>query len=191
MGEKRNRGEEAADSPPSDISTSAPNRVESAETHLAYQAAVQMAVYDGQLSWQVTGIYVQFAILMIVGSVFPSFVASEGGLALALAALGISMAGIVLSFMFGSMVRRMRAYEEYWVACATELEGYLQLPISTLKGSAVLSRDRRISIGTTTVVMPRASAVHSNAMLRALFGAFLMVFVGLLAFNCWRLSTAI
>lgn len=161
------------------------------DVRAGYQAALQMAVYDGQLSWQVTGTFVQFAILMIAGAVFPSFVGSKDQFVLAVAGLCVSLAGLVMTSMFGSMVMRVRTYEEYWTLRAIELESYLDDVVETLSGSIVLSRTGSITVGGDTVHMRQTSAVKSKQMLKALFLCFIIVFIVLLGLNGVRLVEAI
>ena len=158
----------------------------SEDLRVGYQAAVQMAVYDGQLSWQVTGTFVQFAILMIAGAVFPSFVGSEDKLVLAFTGLLVSAAGILMTAMFGSMVNRVRTYEEYWVLRATQLESGMCDLVDTFEGSRLLSSRGQITIDGDTVRMGRISAVRSKGMLGALFICFLTIFLSLFAFNLFR-----
>ena len=161
------------------------------ETHedlrAGYLAALQLAVYDGQLSWQITGTFLQFAILMIVAAIFPSFAGSNNNFISALAALGVSIAGVIMTSMFGSMVTRIRTYEEYWILRATHLESYLNNSVEILKGSSFLSAQGHITVGGNTVYMPRMAAIRSKTMLAAFFILFLIAFLSLLAFNIWRI----
>lgn len=160
------------------------------DLRVGYQAAIQMAIYDGQLSWQVTGIFVQFAILIIAGAVFPSFVGSKNDLIISIAGLGVSLAGIIMTSMFGSMVMRVRTYEEYWVLRATQIESYLSDIVETLKGSMLLSSRGHITVDGNTVRLRRISAIKSKAMLKALFLCFLVAFICLFSINLWRLVLA-
>ncbi len=150
-----------------------------------------MVVYDGQLSWQITGTFVQFAIFIIAGAVFPSFVGTKDQFVLAFAALAVSVAGIVMTAMFRSMVMRVRTYEEYWVLRAIELESHLDDVVETLWGSNVLSSAGFVTVGGDTVHMRRTSAVKTKPMLNALFLCFFLIFIGLFALNIWRLSEVI
>ena len=169
---------------------SAPKKIPE-DLRAGYLAALQMAVYDGQLSWQITGIFLQFAILMIVAAIFPSFVGSTDKFISALAALGVSVAGIIMTSMFGSMVMRVRTYEEYWILRATELESHLSDPVEILQGSAMLSARGYITVGGDTVHMRRIAAIKSKTMLGAFFILFLIAFLSLLVFNIWRISSSL
>lgn len=180
--------DERNDVAPTPGNTVPPRKVNEEDVRAGYQTAVHMAVYDGQLSWQVTGIFVQFAILMIAGAVFPAFIGTKDQVVVASAGLAVSLAGIVMTSMFGSMVMRVRTYEEYWVLRAIQLESYLDNVVETLRGSAMLSRNRSISVGRDTVHMRRTSAVKTKLMLGALFLFFLITFTGLLGLNVWRLK---
>jgi hypothetical protein len=155
-----------------------------------YLAALQMAVYDGQLSWQITGIFLQFAILMIVAAIFPSFAGSTDKFISALAALGVSVAGLIMTSMFGSMVMRVRTYEEYWILRATQLESHFSEPVEILQGSALLSARGHITVGGDTIHMRRIAAIKSKTMLRAFFVLFLVAFLSLVVLNIWRLTLA-
>jgi hypothetical protein len=167
------------------------NKETSEDLRVGYVTAVQMAIYDGQLSWQITGIFVQFGILMIVGAVFPSFVGSTNDLIIAFAGLMVSIAGIILTSMFGSMVMRVRTFEGYWVLRATQLESQMSDSVETLEGSNVLSSRGYITVNANTIRMPRIAAVKSKVMLGAFFTSFLLVFLGLFATNLWRLILAV
>jgi hypothetical protein len=158
---------------------------------VGYQAAVQLAIYDGQLSWQVTSIFIQFAILTIAGAIFPSFVGSKNALVLAVAGLAISFGGIIMTSMFGSMAMRIRAYEECWFRHATHYEAYLDHRVKTLQSSVLLSKEGNVKIGDDFIHMPRIAAIESKTMLRALFLCFLCLFLGLFIMNLWRLVSLI
>jgi hypothetical protein len=158
------------------------------DVRIGYQAAVQLAIYDGGLSWQVTGTYLQFAILMIAGAVFPSFVGSRKPLVVAIAGIAVSIAGLLMTSMFASTVSRIRTYEEYWVQCATHLESFFPVPVSTLQGSDRLSRAGVVTVAGSTVKLPRLSAVKSKMMIKALFVCFLVAFFSLLCINILRLD---
>ena len=160
------------------------------DLRVGYQTAVQMAVYDGQLSWQVTGLFVQFAILMIAGAVFPSFVGSNDKLTIAVAGLAVSFAGLIITCMFGSMIMRIRTYEEYWVLCAKKLESNLSEKVTTFSGSSSLSRQGYISIDSEIVRLRRIAAVKSKVMLNTFFMCFLIAFIILLIINIQRLVIA-
>ena len=160
------------------------------DLRVGYQAAVQMAVYDGQLSWQVTGLFVQFAILMIAGAVFPSFVGSDDTKTIAFAGLAVSFAGLTMTGMFGSMIMRMRTYEEYWVLCAKNLESYLPKEVTVFEGSSILSIHGKISIGKEIVRMRPIAAVKSKVMLNTFFMCFLVTFLVLIIINVQRLLIA-
>jgi len=155
-----------------------------------YSAAVQMAVYDGQLSWSVTGIYVQVAILIIAGAVFPSFTGSKDKLVLALAGLLISLAGIILSSMFLSMVSRIRTYEGHWVAMATKLERDLNATVDTFAGARNLSRGDTLNVDGQILRMRRLCAIKSQHMLVALFLLFLVIYAFLFVLNAFRVIEA-
>ena len=164
---------------------------ESDDVRIGYQTAIQMAVYDGQLSWQVTGMFVQFAILMIAGAVFPSFVGTKDELVISIAGSVVALAGIIMTSMFGSMVMRIRTYEEYWVVSATRLEDYLSKFVFTFKGSVELSKQKSITINKNTVRLKKISIIKSKTMLGALFVCFLLTFFLLLCINIWRFILAI
>ena len=148
-----------------------------------YAAAVQMAVYDGQLSWQITGLFVQFAILMVVGAIFPSFVWVSTSKPLLGAAGGlVALGGLVMASMFGSMSLRIRTYQDLWVARAEDLE-HLLGPPGVLSSGSELSRVGLIQIGQTTLRMRRVSSVKTKTVMSWLFGMFAVVFLALLVFN--------
>ena len=166
------------------------NKSTSDDLRIGYQTAVQMSVYDGQLSWQVTGLFMQFAILMIAGAVFPSFVGSKDKLIISLAGLTVSFAGLIMTSMFGSMIMRIRTYEEYWVLCAKKLESNLSEKVTTFSGSSSLSRQGYISIDSEIVRLRRIAAVKSKVMLNTFFMCFLIAFIILLIINIQRLVIA-
>ncbi|HWC66555.1 MAG TPA: hypothetical protein VG478_00690 [Acidimicrobiales bacterium] len=154
---------------------------------LGYQTATQFAVYDGQLSWQVTGIFVQFGFVLIFGATFPSFVGDNGSeKVLAFAGLGVSVAGWILTAMFGSMVSRIRTYEGYWVSRAAEYEAQFRQTNETIRGSIALSKDHEVTVNGSKATMPRYAIVSSRYMLNAMFLAFLLAFMVLIGVNAWR-----
>jgi len=150
-----------------------------------YAVAVQMAVYDGQLSWQVTGLFVQFAILMVVGAIFPSFVGTTSKPILGVAGGLVALAGLVMAGMFGSMSLRIRTYQDLWVARAEDLESLLAPP-GVLSLGSKLSRDGSIQIGQSALRMHWMSSAKTKTVMSWLFGLFVMVFAGLLIFNIVR-----
>ena len=167
------------------------NKSTSDDLRIGYQTAVQMSVYDGQLSWQVTGLFMQFAILMIAGAVFPSFVGSKDKLIISLAGLTVSFAGLIMTSMFGSMIMRIRTYEEYWVLCAKKLESKLCEQVTTFEGSSYLSSQGRITIDGNTVRLRRIAAIKSKLMLNTFFICFFVAFLGLFVINIRRFVLAI
>ena len=150
-----------------------------------YAAAVQMAVYDGQLSWQVTGLFVQFAILLVAGAVSPSFAGTSNKLLLALIGALVALAGIVMSAMFGSMALRIRTYQDYWSARAEELEAMMPLR-GLFSGASQLSRLGTLTVASTTLRMRRSYGVKTKVMMTLLFGVLTLAFVGLLVFDLVR-----
>jgi hypothetical protein len=150
-----------------------------------YAAAVQMAVYDGQLSWQVTGLFVQFAILLVAGAVSPSFAGTSNKLLLALVGAIVAVAGIIMSAMFGSMALRIRTYQDYWSARAEELEAMMPLH-GLFTGASQLSRTGTLTVGSITLRMRRSYGVKTKVMMTLLFGVLTLAFVGLLVFNLVR-----
>lgn len=159
------------------------------DVRMCYQSAVQLATYDGQLSWQVTGLFLQFAFLMIAGAVFPSFVGSDDRSVMGIAGMVVSAAGLTMTVMFGSMVRRVRTYEEYWVSCAAQLEPFMSSPVRIMNGMYLLSTQKRVAVGeNSTVHMPKVSAIKSKVMLNVLFVLFVVAFLVLFTINVFRLS---
>ncbi len=152
-----------------------------------YAAAVQMAVYDGQLSWQVTGLFVQFAFLMVVGAIFPSFVGTTSKPLLGAAGSLVALAGLIMASMFGSMSLRIRTYQDLWVARAEDIERRLGPP-GVLSSGSELSRFGSIQIGQTMLRMRRVSSAKTKTVMSWLFGLFCIVFLALLIFNLIRVA---
>lgn len=150
-----------------------------------YAAAVQMAVYDGQLSWQVTGLFVQFAILLVAGAVSPSFAGTSNKVFLALVGAIVALAGIIMSVMFGSMTLRIRTYQDYWSARAEELEAMMPLA-GLFSGASRLSHVGTLTVASTTLRMRRSYGVKTKVMMTILFGVLTLAFVGLLLFDLVR-----
>ena len=155
-----------------------------------YAAAVQMAVYDGQLSWQVTGLFIQFAFLLVVGAVFPSFVGTTSKPLLGVVGGLIALGGLVMASMFGSMSLRIRTYQDLWVARAEDLERLLGPP-GVLSSASQLARTGSIQIGPTILRMRRVSSVKTKTVMSWLFGLFAVIFLGLLIFNIVRVIQAL
>jgi HAD superfamily hydrolase (TIGR01509 family) len=155
------------------------------DLRVQYAAAVQMSVYDGQLSWQVTGLYVQFAFLLAAGAIFPSFVGPANQLVVALAGGLVALAGLVTALMFGSMCMRIRTYQDLWVARAEEIEQRMSGP-GVLSAGGQLSSGQALSIGANTLRMSRVSAIRTKTMMNVLFGVFVAVFLGLMLINVAR-----
>jgi hypothetical protein len=151
-----------------------------------YTAAVQMAIYDGQLSWQVTGVYLQLAFLLVAGSIFPAFVGSTNQTILSVTSLLVSIAGLGMTAMFGSMVMRMRTYEMHWVNCATTLEEKLGDEITTFKGAQTLASGGKVITQGVPLKINANASVKSKQILKAFFGGFLLTFLLLFVFNLGR-----
>ncbi|MEQ8320479.1 MAG: hypothetical protein RH946_09460 [Rhodospirillales bacterium] len=150
-----------------------------------------MAVYDGQLSWQVTGTFVQYAVVTIAAAVFPSFAGTQEPFWIALVGLLVSIGGLIMTLMFGSMVMRVRTYEEYWSTRAKQLEGILDDAVKTFAGSVELSKNGSIRIGEDVIKMGKISLIKSKVILGALFISFALVFLSLSAFNGSRLHDVV
>ncbi|MEV6056929.1 hypothetical protein [Streptomyces sp. NPDC052107] len=165
--------------------------LDSEDIRAGYIAAIQMVVYDGQLSWQVTGIYVQFAFVLIAGAIFPSFIKTTNSALLALSGMAIALCGIIITAMFWSMVSRIRTYEGYWVVQAAALERMLDRRVTTIAGSMQLSTRRLVRVGDEHVRMRRAASAKSKHVLSAFLAAFLFTFFGLFALNIGRLIKAL
>ncbi len=157
------------------------------DVRMSYQCAVQLVTYDGQLSWRVSGIFLQFAFLMIAGAVFPSFIGSDSRLVLGVVGMFVAAAGFTMTLMFGSMVRRIRAYEEYWVSCAAHFESLMSSPIQTVGGAHLFSVNKTIHISDKVIHMPKVAAIKSKVMLDALFASFLITFAVLFVVNVYKL----
>jgi hypothetical protein len=148
-----------------------------------------MAVYDGQLSWQVTGIFVQFAFLLIAGAVSPSFIGTSNKMLLAVAGAIVALAGIVAAAMFGSMALRIRTYQDYWCARAEEFESMMPLSGPGLfTGSSQLSRTGSypVKANSELLKMRRSSRIKTKQVMTFLFVIFVVVFTGLFVFNLVR-----
>ncbi len=91
-----------------------------------YQTAINLAIYEGRLTWQTTAIFTQFAAALIVVSVYPSFINSTNNRILTVIALFFSTIGIIASLSWWSMVSRNRKYYQYWFSSARELEKELR-----------------------------------------------------------------
>lgn len=172
-----------------DLGQSKPN--ETSEIVQGYQVAVQMAIYDGQLSWSVTGTYIQFSILLVAGAIFPSFTGSTDKLVLTVVGGLVSLGGLILTSMFGSMVNRIRTYEGYWASCATKLESFLDKKVMTFTGSSELSKKKSVDFDGKTFKLKKISSIKSKLMLNSLYATFILVFVGLIVLNLIRLFDCI
>jgi hypothetical protein len=147
------------------------------DARAAYGTAIDLVIYDGELSWQITGTFVQFSILVIAGAFSPSFIGSSDRATAYLTAFVVSLAGMILTTMFASTVARIRTYEHYWVLRAAQLESYLGKNVRTVGGSMELSRSGSIAVGDQTIRLPRIAAVKSKLMLRALYLSFFLTFL--------------
>lgn len=154
---------------------------------VGYQVAVQLAIYDGTLSWQVTGVFIQFGILLVAGAVFPSFAGTHDPLLIGWSGLAAAAAGVVMTLMFGSNILRMRTYEEYWSLHATHLESQMNPLVQTFQGISQLSTDAGFVAGTVRLRMPKIASVKSRQILAAIILLFLLTFSLLAALNVWRL----
>jgi hypothetical protein len=149
-----------------------------------------MAIYDGQLSWQVTGIFLQLAAVMAAGAIFPSFIGSDNRIAQAASGIVISVAGVVLSAMFGSMAMRIRTYAGFWSARARDLESHLT-GTGTFTGASMLSTMGQVDLGTSRVKMRTIYGVRTKLMMATFFSLTIATFVGLLALNGVKLMQAL
>jgi hypothetical protein len=154
-----------------------------------YAAAIQMAVYDGQLSWQVTGIFVQFAILAVVGAAFPSFAGADSKAFLALIGSLVSVAGLTMTVMFGSMAMRIRTYQDLWAGVSAELENQLELP-GLLSKSQLLSTNGSIDVGGEQLKMHWSYGVKTKNIIKWLYILFGVVFIALYGINLYKMVGA-
>ena len=157
------------------------------DVRVGYNAAVLLTIYDGQLSWQVAGTFVQVAILMIAGAYSPVFIDSGDGIAVHFGALLVSLGGLTMTCLFGSTVARIRTYERYWVLRAAQLESLLNERVDTVRGSNHLSESGAIKVDGATVEIGRIAAVKSRTLLGALFLGFSLTFLFAGVMNAWHL----
>lgn len=120
------------------------NEIEKADQRVGYQVATQMMIFEGNLKWRMTGVFVPFAGLILVAAVMPSFIGINNEKVIAIVATIFSIVGIIISFMWYSMLSRSHKYYEYWIASARELEKQLDTSVKTLERGRRLSAQQEV-----------------------------------------------
>ncbi len=165
----------------------------------AYQAAVGLVAYEGQLSWHTTSVFVQFGFLLIAAAVSPLFV-DTGSLGLkASAGLLLSVVGAIASVMWWSMVARSRKYYQYWIYTARELEQYLSDRVQTFTRGSRFAGNHEVNFMTrhegkeeiVSLQFKFIERIHMKNNFHLLYATFTIIFLILCLINLYRLHKAL
>jgi hypothetical protein len=166
----------------------------SEDVRVAYQSAVAMITYEGQLTWQVTSVFMQFSAGLVAVSVLPNFIGEATPLILYIVALVLSAAGCVASVMWASMIFRNRRYYQYWLFTAAELEAKMAEPVKTFSVGYDFSSGEAIRFSNATHPDQAKKSrlrfierVRMSSNLGILYATFLLVFLILTIVNLIRL----
>ncbi|HEX8723405.1 MAG TPA: hypothetical protein VF736_22495 [Pyrinomonadaceae bacterium] len=169
-----------------------------ADVRAAYQSAVDLIIYEGQLSRNTTSVFVQFGILIIAAAVSPLFVDTGSTGLKASVGFILSVVGVVASVMWWSMVARSRRYYEYWIYCASELEQYLPGQVQTFERGYRFARNHEVTFAvknegkehTLSLQFKFIERIHMKNNFHLLYATFTAIFVVLCLINLYRLHRA-
>lgn len=170
------------------------------DIRIAYQSVVSFITYEGHLSWSVTSVFVQFAILLIAASVLPSFIGSTDARFTSITGFVLSLVGMVASIMWWSMVARTRKYYQYWLFTARELEQYMAQEIRTFErgfdlavgGQATFKFPQKADHtgGSQAIQFKAIERIKMQTNFRILYGTFTAIFIMLAVLNIVRITQA-
>jgi Flp pilus assembly protein TadB len=150
---------------------------------------IQLMIYEGQLAWRATAVFVPFATALMVASVFPTFTGATDPRILTFTSLFLSLAGLAVAFMWWSMIRRSRRYYRYWIATARELERHLAAVVTIQRGKEIADGNAR-QVDGETIGLRHLERIRMGANLTVLYAVFLLAFLGLAFLNFVRVIKA-
>ena len=156
----------------------------------AYQSAVNMIAYEGQLAWRATTIFVQFTILLVAGATFPSFIGTADPRPIALTGLALSSLGAASSIAWWCMVSRSRKYYYYWILVARELESYLPETVDLFHRGQRLAAGETVDVDGTRIHFRSLERVRMKSGLAFVYASALVIFILLFAVNVYRVIIA-
>jgi hypothetical protein len=161
-----------------------------ADLRAAYQTLAQMIVYEGQLAWRSTAVFLPFGTLLLAGSISPTIINTDNPQLVAAIATVISILGIAASSMWWSMVSRSRRYYQYWLFSARELEKHLNETIQTFQRGNRLARGSMVDVDGHEIIFQTLERIRMLTNFNLFYGSFLLAFVILLAINMIRVVRA-
>lgn len=166
------------------------------DVRAAYQSAIQLITYEGQLSWQTTSVFVQFGILLVAASVFPSFIGTDDKRLIAVTGFVLSIIGLIASVMWWSMIARSRRYYTFWIYNASELEKYMSEKVRTFRKGYRFSRNHEVKFtlqsedGEELVPLQFKfiERIKMTSNFHLLYGTFTAIFLLISLINLFRLG---
>lgn len=109
---------------------------------IGYDVAMATCQWEGELIWS------KFNAMLVANSVVLAIlgltITYTGTRQLNLVTVVISIAGIVLSLLWGLLTRRGFYNYKYWIRCARELEGHL-LPVESVHRGATYAKGDKVT----------------------------------------------
>lgn len=166
-----------------------PTEEDTANVRVGYQVATQMIVYEGQLVWRVTTVYMAFAGALILGSVALNIPGVKSPFVTQILQALLALVGVVVTFAWWSMIGRSRLYYKYWIAKARTLETSLK-GVSTFTEGRAFAEGDRLSIDDEVHRMRWIHRIKMNAHLHLLYAVSLVFFLMLFFMNIVAASRA-
>mgnify|MGYP003576968661 CR=1 FL=1 len=156
----------------------------------AYQAAVQLIIYEGQLTWWSLAVFMAFATLLIAGAASTSFLGVTNAQLVAMVSLLFAIAGVISSLMWWSMLARGRRYYEYWVASARALEQQMGDTIQTLQRGQLFAEGGKVQVDNKVIAFRFIERIPMKSIFHLFYASFTLIFFCLVAMNSYRVVVA-
>lgn len=154
---------------------------------IGYQTAVQLWIYEGNLIWKTIDEYSKLALILIAGSIFPSFLQTNSDRVVSIVGLVLSVIGLVTTLLWWSMASRCIAYHKYWILSARELEKKLPASVRTLERGEKMSNGDSVDVGKEKISFLNISRFRMTQGISLFYIIFLLIFVILVIVNIIRL----
>jgi hypothetical protein len=161
-----------------------------ADIRVGYQTLAQLIVYEGQLAWRSTAVFLPFAVLLLAGSVSPTIVPDKSPQIVAPVATMFSLVGIAASAIWWSMVSRSRRYYQYWLFSARELERHFTAEIQTFQRGRELSRGGIVQVDGEDIAFRKLERIRMLTNFNLFYGTFVFGFCILTVANIFRIVRA-
>lgn len=149
-----------------------------------YAAAIQLAVYEGQLAWRMLGAFAAFNSIIMAVAAYPLVVKSPAVFLRSVSVL-LSLVGVVWTLIWVFMVVRSRNYYAYWLRSARELEGYLDERVRTLQRGHDFIEGNAVTVANEVIRLPGWARFRIGWGLYAAFLVFFIAYGSMLGFHIY------